>query len=178
MKLIRFKSYIVPTLLINLLLNCNSPDKKNENPEVVIEDTVIDKSPSFSEDSVIYVNNQALLWHVDDSNGLKLQKPKKPGIDTMSARNLIKMLNNNYDSIYLGYIKTSHDTIYVHIPHSEKLTERIGSTGAEIYMASTTYSLTELTNIKYVNYDFEEGEHASPGVYSRDNFRGFNNNAP
>ena len=63
----------------------------------------------------------------------------------------------------------------MHIPHSEMLTERIGSTGAEIYMASATRSLTELKGIKYVNYDFEEGDHATPGVYNRNSiFKTFN----
>ena len=91
----------------------------------------------------------------------------------MSAKNLIQLINNNYDSIHLDYIKTSHDTIYVHIPHSEMLTERIGSTGAEMYLASATWSLTELKGIKYVNYNFEEGDHASPGVYNRNSFKNF-----
>ena len=91
----------------------------------------------------------------------------------MLVKNLIQIINNNYDSIHFDYIKTFYDTIYVHIPHSEMLTERIGSTGAEMFMASTTWSLTELKNIKYVNYDFEEGDHASPGVYSRSNFKNF-----
>ena len=42
-----------------------------------------------------------------------------------------------------------------------------GTTGADDYMSTTTFTLTELKNIKYVNYDFEEGDHAMPGTYSR-----------
>jgi hypothetical protein len=160
-------------ILMSLIISCTSDNKKNVNPEVEIEDTVFEGSPTYKEDSNLYVKNKSLLWQVDDTKGFKLQKPKMPGIDTLSAKNLIQLLNSNNDSIYLDYIKTSHDTIYVHIPHSEMLTERIGSTGAEMYMASTTYSLTELKNIKYVNFDFEEGDHASPGVYTRDNFKNF-----
>lgn len=158
---------------IILLLSCNPGNKdKNANPDVVIEDTVFDVPP-VNEDSALHVKNKTMLWHVDDAKGLKLKKPEAPGIDTMSAKNLIQLLNANYDSIHLDYLKTSHDTIYVHIPHSEMLTERIGSSGAEIYMASATWSLTELQGIKYVNYDFEEGDHASPGVYGRNNFKNF-----
>ena len=165
--------FIVLTLSIALMAGCTSDNKKNVNPGVEIEDTVFEHTPAYKEDSTLYVKNKSLLWHVDDTKGFKLQKPKMRGIDTFSAKNLIQLLNNNSDSIYLDYIKTSHDTIYVHIPHSEMLTERIGSTGAEMYMAATTYSLTELKNIKYVNFDFEEGDHASPGVYTRDNFKNF-----
>ncbi|MEP6949436.1 MAG: hypothetical protein ABI863_09185 [Ginsengibacter sp.] len=160
-------------ITIIVLLSCNQGNKdKNASPDVVIEDTVFDRPP-VNEDSALYVKNQTMLWHADDAKGFTLKKPEVPGIDTMSAKNLIQVLNANYDSIRLDYIKASHDTIYVHIPHSEMLTERIGSTGAEIYMASTTWSLTELKGIKYVNYDFEEGDHASPGVYSRNNFKNF-----
>lgn len=161
-------------ILTILLLSCNSGNKdKNANPDVVIEDTVFDAPPVNNEDSGLYVKNQTMLWHADDSKGFKLKKPEVPGIDTMSVKNLIQLLNANYDSIHLDYITTSHDTIYVHIPHSEMLTERIGSSGAEMYMASTTWSLTELKGVKYVNYDFEEGDHASPGVYTRNNFKDF-----
>ena len=122
-------------------------------------------------DSVIYAKSKSLLWHIDDSNSLKLDKPVVAGIDTMSAQEIIQLINNNYDSIHLDYVKTSHDTIYVHIPNSEMLTENIGSSGAEMFMAATTFSLTELKGIHFVNYDFNEGAHASPGVYGREDFK-------
>ena len=169
----KYKFFIAASIVFSLL-SCNSDDKKtSEAPEVVIQDSVNDNAPSPTADSLLYVKNRSLLWNIDEDSSLKLEKPKVAGIDTMSAQNIIKLLNNNYDSIYLDYVKTSHDTIYIHIPHSEMLTERIGSTGAEMYLASTTYSLTELKGIKYVNYDFEEGDHASPGVYTRNSFRNF-----
>lgn len=169
MKLVLF---IFFAFSMTLFLSCNSGNiEKNANPGVEITDTVFE-SPA-TEDSALLVKNKSLLWQVDDAKEHKLQKPKVPGIDTMPAENLIQLINNSYDSIHLDYLKTSHDTIYVNILHSEALTERMGSTGAEMYMAATTYSLTELKGIKYVSYDFEEGDHASPGVYNRDNFKNF-----
>ena len=167
----KFELFIV-FVILTLLLSCNSGSEKNVNPDVEIEDTVFESASTASGDSALYIKNKSLLWQVD-SKGFKLQKPKVSGIDTMSAKNIIQLINTNYDSIHLDYVKTSHDTIYVHIPHSEMLTQRIGSTGAEIYMASATWSLTELKGVKYVNYDFREGDHASPGVYSRNNFKNF-----
>jgi hypothetical protein len=161
-------------ITLALLFSCNSGNKeKNVNPDVEIKDTVFESATANSEDSGLHVRNKSMLWQVDDSKGLKLRKPEVPGIDTMSAKNLIQLINNSYDSIHLDYIKTSRDTIYVHIPRSEMLTERIGNTGAEMYLASATWSLTALKGIKYVNYDFEEGDHASPGVYNRSNFKNF-----
>ncbi len=43
----------------------------------------------------------------------------------------------------------------------------MGTTGADDYMSTTTFTLTELRGIKYVNFAFEEGDHAVPGTYSR-----------
>lgn len=161
-------------LMLFACIGCksNSTEEKDVSNSQ-IADTVFESANHHARDSDVYVKNKSLLWQVEGTETLKLHKPRVPGIDTMSVKNLIQAINNNYDSIHLDYIKTSHDTIYVHIPHSEMLTERIGSTGAEMYMASATWSLTELRGIKYVNYDFEEGDHASPGVYSRDNFKSF-----
>ena len=165
---------VFSVIVITSIFSCNSGDKeKNETTEVVTKDTVYDYADSLDSDSLLHVKNETLLWHVDDAKGLKLHRPAVAGIDTMSAQNIIQLINNNYDSIHLDYVKISHDTIYVHIPNSEMLTERIGSTGAEMFMASTTYSLTELKGIHFVNYDFVEGEHAAPGVYDRDNFKNY-----
>lgn len=159
-------------IAITAIFSCNSGDKeKNEPPEVVTTDTVYDYSDSFDTDSILFAKSKSLLWHADDSNSLKLQRPAVAGIDTLSAQNILQLINNNYDSIRVDYVKTSHDTIYVHIPNSEMLTENIGSTGAEMFMASTTYSLTELNGVHFVNFDFKEGEHASPGVYDRSYFK-------
>jgi len=161
-------------IAFSLMFGCNSGDKeKNEATEVITKDTVYDYVDSLDRDSVMHVKNETLLWHVDDAKNLKLHKPVVEGIDTMSAQAIIQLINNNYDSIHLDYVKISQDTIYVHIPNSEMLTERIGSTGAEMFMASTTYSLTELKGIHFVNYNFVEGEHATPGVYNRDNFKNY-----
>ncbi|MGH2564613.1 MAG: hypothetical protein ACRDE8_18150 [Ginsengibacter sp.] len=158
-------------ILLLSMLSCNSGDKKNSSLEVITKDTVYEYADSLDTDSILFAKSKSLLWHADDSNSLKLQKPVVAGIDTMSVQNIIQLINNNYDSIHIDYVKTSHDTIYVHIPNSEMLTENIGSTGAEIFMASTTYSLTELKGIHFVNFDFKEGEHASPGVYDRSYFK-------
>jgi hypothetical protein len=162
--------FITVIISCSLWISCNTHNEEKPVTPVEIEDTVFESSTP-APDSNLHINNEPRLWQVDNTNGFKLQKPGVPGIETMAAKDVIRLINDNHDSIHLNYLKTSHDTIYVQIPHSEMLTERIGSTGADAYMASTTYSLTELKGIHYVNYDFKEGDHASPGVYSRDNFK-------
>ncbi len=46
----------------------------------------------------------------------------------------------------------------------------MGTAGAQSYIATITYSLTELAEINYVNFDFKEGDHALPGTYKRTGF--------
>lgn len=156
------------------LVSCHSNDKTVSNVDVQTTDTVYDTPVSAGTDSLLHLKNESLLWQVSDSNGLKLHKPLSAGIDTMSVNKIIDLINDNFDSIHVEYIKTSNDTVYVHIPHSEMLTDRIGNTGAEIFMASATYSITEAKGIRYVNFNFREGDHASPSVYSRDEFKNLN----
>jgi len=162
--------YILCAASIFIFFSCNS---NNNNAKVVVMDTVYDNANDAGTDSMLVAKNQSLLWHVEDTAGLKLVKPLAPGIDTMSAKSIIELINNNDDSIYIDYVKTSHDTVYVAIPNSQMLTEGIGSTGAEMFMASATFSLTELKGIHYVNFAFKEGEHAAPGVYDRTYFKSF-----
>ncbi len=160
-------------ILFLLFFSCNTNEKSNSNEEVQTLDTVYDTPVSTGIDSTLFVKSQSLLWQVRDSNGLKLSKPIKRGIDTMSASHIIDLINDNYDSIHINYLETSHDTVYLAIPYGKSLTEKIGDTGAENFMASTVYSLTEVKGIRYVNFDFKGGDHAMPGVYTRDDFKNF-----
>jgi len=112
----------------------------------------------------------------DSTDLLKMTKIRPISSDSLNPKSIIGFLNvtnlGNATSgkIYLDFNKISHDTIYVKIKESTFLTENIGTTGAMLYLAGVVYNLTELKKVKYVNLDFEEGDHASPGVYSRDAF--------
>jgi hypothetical protein len=58
-------------------------------------------------------------------------------------------------------------TVAVAVRDPDYLTQKMGSTGAAIYMISATYSITSVPGITRVRFTFEEGDHARPGVYSR-----------
>ena len=45
--------------------------------------------------------------------------------------------------------------------------------GAQAYLASTTYNLTELKGINYINYNMPSGDHVSTGIYSRETFENY-----
>jgi len=96
---------------------------------------------------------------------------KGSSLDSASKtpKDLIAILNEGART-KIKFDKTSHDTIYVKLINDYYVTEQSGSTGAWWYIAGTTFTLTEINNINYVNYDFEEGSHLVPGVYSRETF--------
>jgi hypothetical protein len=60
----------------------------------------------------------------------------------------------------------------VEVINAEHLTQRMGSTGADIFMAEATFTLTENRAVESVEFRFEEGDHAVPGMYSRKDFLG------
>ena len=60
---------------------------------------------------------------------------------------------------------------HVEIIDAEYLTQRMGTSGAQNYLAATTYSLTETPGVRGVDFIFQEGDHAAPGVYTRESFK-------
>lgn len=61
----------------------------------------------------------------------------------------------------------------VEIINAEYLTQRMGTTGAQNYLAAATYSLTETPGVRGVDFIFQEGDHAAPGVYTRESFKDY-----
>ncbi len=161
-------------IILFLFISCSSNSTESENSGVEIEDTVYESQNNPGADSAVVIKNAPSIWSADfeeATNTYKIHKPANARMDTLSGGKLVSLINVSWDSIHLNFDKISHDTIYVSIPDSRYLTENIGSTGAENYMATATFSLTEMKGIKFVNYKFKGGDHASPGVYSRDDFK-------
>lgn len=104
------------------------------------------------------------------AKGLAMIRNRVLPADSLTANNIIQMLNKMYPEIKLHYTKVSGDTIFVKINKSSYLTLQIGSSGAETYMAEVTYNLTEINRINFVDIQFTEGDHAAPGTYSRTDF--------
>ena len=69
--------------------------------------------------------------------------------------------------------KTEPPTVVVEIMNDKYLSEAMGSSGAQDYLAIATYTLTESPGIRSVEFVFQPGEHAMPGVYSRESFSGY-----
>jgi hypothetical protein len=69
--------------------------------------------------------------------------------------------------------KIEQQTATVEVVNGQYLTRKMGSSGAQDYLAATTYTLTENPGIKSINFVFNAGDHAMPGLYSRESFTAY-----
>lgn len=114
-----------------------------------------------------YRNEMQNIWVYDSVND-KIIQTKKLGKDSLTYEVLIDIINYTYqDKVRLDFVNISNDTIFVEIENSEYLTQKMGTTGADEFMISATFTLTELPDISFVNFEFQDGDHATPGTYNR-----------
>lgn len=151
------KIFSIAAILLTLfVLGCKGKSDK----QATEQDSVLNKTV-YSWESVI-----------DDSTGrLKMNKKENIGPDSLTSSSVISFLNRTNPNIQLQFLRQSNDTLYIKIPDAEHLTQRMGSTGPTMYFANVVYNLTEIPGVQYVNFDFEEGDHAAPGTYNRESFK-------
>ena len=164
------RSLLIVYLLV-FLFSCNSTA---DDYTTETKDSIFIQSDSTDGSIEFPGKLKNLIWlPIFDSvsNDILVKQQRKVNSDTLTANKLIEEINASWNGIELVFRRISHDTIYVSIPASDVLTKQIGSSGAYSYISSTTYSLTELKNIQFVNYDFEEGDHLGPGTMKRTDFK-------
>lgn len=88
-----------------------------------------------------------------------------------SPDELIKILNKRNSPPKIKYIDIKSDTIKIQIINDQFLSEQMGTVGAYCYLGETVFTLTESELIKFVKIEMDFGSHASPGVYSRSDFK-------
>ena len=84
---------------------------------------------------------------------------------------LINILNKRNVQPKIEYIDIQSDTIKIQIINDEFLTEQMGTTGAYCYLGETVFTLSENDLIKFVKIEMDSGSHASPGIYTRMDFK-------
>lgn len=119
----------------------------------------------------------------NDDNGKVLQNRDKTTNDfqknqtgslsnyTLNGKKIEAILNKKWPTVQIEFIGLSNDTCYVLIPESNALTRQMGSAGARSFLYQASFLFTELNGINHVSFDFEEGDHAVPGVYDRNSFK-------
>ncbi len=127
--------------------------------------------PATDNDTATVTINYIWQATLNDTSGkLEMKKVETTNLDSLSPASIVTFINTSDSSVHLDLIKTSNDTVYIKIPDATFLTQRMGSTGSTMYLAGVVYNLTELPGIRFINFDFEEGDHAQPGTLSRDSF--------
>ena len=112
------------------------------------------------------------LWDADmDSVGnLVMEKRLTPELDTLSVNTILSHINSSNPTIVLEQVRVTADTLFLRITDAHYLTQQMGSSGPDVYIAEVVYNFTELPGIRFVHLDFEEGDHAQPGLFKREDF--------
>lgn len=148
-------------LLFVLCYSCTSTTDKQTND--------IDSLNDFTDSANIQNTSQA-IWRMDFDSVLRkdtMIKLREVNSDTLTPQKLISILNDTWPDIHIDFVKIAHDTIFIKIPDSHVLTQEMGTTGANNYYSVVIYTLTELKEIRLVDFDLTEGDHAGPGTYGR-----------
>lgn len=130
----------------------------------------INNNEDNGKDSLL--NNKTPIWKVEIScNGEEvLLRGDSINFIKDDYQQLIAALNKN-NKVQIEFQKIRGNCIYVAIINSTYFTQNIGDTGADWYLASLVFTLTENDAYKYVFVDFKEGDHGGlPRRMSRDSF--------
>ncbi len=103
----------------------------------------------------------------EQHNEYKPQKVRSANPDQLTPAMVVAVVNKTWPEVQVKYVKRVNDTVFISIPNSIFLTQQMGTQGALEFMITTTFTFTELQGIHQVSFDFEEGDHAVPGVYNR-----------
>lgn len=157
---------IILLAVITAIISCNGNKDKETNISPKIEEAA-DSSTTMQSNTIIE-ESKLYIWKAD-YDYTKIQNSSiQPS--QINADSLIKGLNGLYENVLLQKEKISGDTIYTYITNSEYLTNQMGSTGAEVYIADAVLNLAEVPGVKYVSIKMKEGSHAQSGVWTKQNF--------
>ena len=157
----QYRSFLFFIIVFALLWQaCNSSDESANNTNVFSDDTLqtLNASPK---DSIT-------TWEFNADKDVPVAAGKAY-FDRLTAQQLVALAST--DKVKIELVKIANDTIFVRIPDSFYLSQQMGTTGAKGFISVATFTLTELKGIRYVNFEFTEGDHAVPGTYRRDEFK-------
>ncbi len=162
------KNLKIVAFLILFLNACTQDKKPLSAPDAKSSKPSVDKQKESLDTPLLDIPWSA----VSDSSGNNFTMKRTSVNDsiTLTPDNVLKSINNRYPDVQAIYERSNQDTILIKIPNATYLTQQIGTSGAQMYFAESTYSLTEIKDVKYVKFIFKEGDHASPRTFSRKSF--------
>ena len=123
---------------------------------------------------LLFHDQSPAVWACDDTASRVVpvvEMPSASPADLVEAINdRFGELNPEYESPGLALEGLDGDSAVVSLARANVVTEQMGSTGAQCYLAGVTFSLTSFEEIDHVRFEFKEGSHGSPGRYDRADF--------
>nr|WP_294898127.1 hypothetical protein [uncultured Pedobacter sp.] len=144
---------------------CNSDTKNTENTGDSVQTTSTKKVQPAQLFDVPWA---AVLDSA--SQKISMTRTAEVKIEDLNINNVTESLNRKYPEILISEPTQRNDTVFVKIKDANYLTQGAGTMGAEIYLAESTYSFTQIPGVSFVTYDFTVGDHASPGTFNRSDF--------
>ncbi len=164
------RTFIIISSILFLSCNNNPTESKSDDKDSAVQELKQDSLINTEIfDNPMQAETSLYVWLVDYENKSKKRNPNLKK-EYLIVDTLIRGINEMYPNIKLDKVKMSGDTLFTKIVDSEYLVERIGSSGASLYIAAVVINLTSLDKIKYVKIDFTEGSHASPDTWSAKDF--------
>jgi len=153
--MIKYSSFIFLLLFSSFIISCSGNNNDNDI-NVKAEEAMMPMSSYDLPCAEVNLYNKTI------------RRDTLVDVNRLNVDSVIKGLNWRYDNFGLLKQKMSGDTIYLFIQNSKYLTEEIGTTGAEEYIADVVANITAVKGVNFIYLSFKGGEHASPGLYGRD----------
>lgn len=168
------KSITIFSIGLLLLSSCIHVLKQETQNNPIVGDTMTDSNQTnYYTVNSCDLSNSGIIWKIEVNK--KDYKEYLVRGDSLSyiepdALVLIKELNK-YFRVDAEFIKMNKRDIYIRILNVDYFTQQMGDTGADWFMASTVFTLTEIPNIDYVVFEFNQGDHGGiPGRKSRNDY--------
>jgi hypothetical protein len=161
------KKTIVLVAIACIVITCGQPKEKEDVPAAQTNEE------AFAPEQPVLYNpeTQLYIWKLD-YNYSKQENPAASK-DMRNIDSLIKGLNERTENVFLQKDTLRADTLYTYIKDSKYLTEQMGTTGAEVYIADVVLNLTEAPGVTVVSIKMETGSHAESGTFTKKNFAKF-----
>lgn len=158
----------IAILFFTVFITACTTDKTDSSEKESSESERLSEGEFFKPEIISDIPWTAVL----DSNSQKYSLKKSELVDSeeLDSTNVVEAINRKYPENTISWDYQRGDTAFVRIADADYLTQQSGSMGAQVFLAESTYSLTEIPGINVVFYRFQIGDHASPGPYTRKSF--------
>jgi len=131
------------------------------------------KDKSMASDTTLMIPDTLLAYDINADTKTFFKHTEVPD-SAFTAPRVINGLNFKYPNVQLQLLKQSNDTLFVNVPQSEHLSQKMGSAGAAAWYADAVWNLASVPGVQYVHIQLQEaGSHASPGTFSKADYTGY-----